>query len=286
MFESTDWDGTSQEVSPVGNIYYINTPAELAWIRVQTNNGNTFKDKTIVISGTFNFNSIQWTPIGNENSPFEGKIEITDCSLENFSCSIFTYSSNGIARACLFGMVKTDDVYISGLKVNEAIVSYSGYQTIYSGILFAELNITEGGNLIIENSSFTGKSSANKDINGGLISILTVDSNAKVNIRQIFIDLDIGGTIRYMEKMDVGGLIGKLTNNGTVNVFQCNIEGKMHGLGGLNTVNQTHPGTVGGIFGSVTNNSGAIIKVEQVALEFEAGTSCGSDYAAFMGTII
>jgi uncharacterized repeat protein (TIGR02543 family) len=286
LFESTDWDGTSQEVSPVGNTYYINTPAELTWIRIQTNNGNTFKDKTIVISGTFNFNSRQWTPIGTESHPFEGEIEIIDCLLENFSCSTSGYGYYGNARAGLFGIVETNNVYISGLEVNDAIVNCSGYQIVKSGILFAELNVTEGGNLVIEDSSFTGKSCADRDSNGGLISKLTINSGAKANIRQVFINLEIGGQIRYMERMNVGGLICELSNNGIVNIFQCIIEGNMQGLGGQNTVNQTHPGTVGGILGPVTNNSGAIITVEQVALDFEAATSCGSDYAAFMGTII
>lgn len=291
FFESTDWDGTSQdEVSPVGDTYYINTPAELAWIASETNSGNTFDGKSIVISGTFNFNSKQWTPIGydkyNGNRPFEGKIRIEDCTMENLYSYIGAGWSGNYLDAGLFGIVNTDEVYISGLKMNNAEVSCDGYHSVESGILFADINIKTNGAMRIEDSSFKGKSYANKQSSGGVIAKLKVGNQAKVDICQIDCNLDVGGEADYLKSMDAGGIVCVLVNSGEVLISQCNLEGKIYGLAGYNTVNQTHPGTVGGILGQVTNNSGATIYIDQIFTDFEAKAACGSGYSDIIGTII
>lgn len=291
FFESTDWDGKSQtEVLPVGDIYYINTPAELAWIASETNSGNTFAGKSIVISGTFNFNSKQWTPIGQDqyegDRPFEGKIKIEDCIMENLYSHIGAGWSGNYLEAGLFGIVNTDEVYISGLKMNNADVSCDGYHSVKSGMLFADIDIKSNGIMTIEDSSFRGKSYANQQLSGGVIAELTVGNQAKVDIRQIDCNLDVGGEADYLKSMDAGGIVCVLVNSGEVHISQCNLEGKIYGLAGYNTVNQTHPGTVGGILGQVTNNSGATVFIDQIATDFEAKAACGTGYYDIIGTII
>lgn len=287
IFESTDWDGeTITEVYPIDNTYYINTVSELAWVAEETNSGNTFKGKTIVLSGTLNFNTYSWTPIGSASRSFEGKIEIIDCDIINFKCRQTGAGYYAEVRSGVFGDVKTTDILVSEVTVNNADVYAFGYQTVNAGALFGKVQINQQGKLVIENSQFKGKVYAEADVTGGVIGALTVNASASVIIRDVEVDWDLGGSVKYLHSMNEGGIIGYVSNSGNIQITNCDVKGNFVALGGNGTVNQCHPGRAGGLIGYLANNNSGIVDIKEINSEFSAQTSSGDSYGCEIGSLI
>ena len=293
-FESTDWDGkTKTEVYPVGDIYYINTPAELAWLTTKNRNINYFKDKIIDISGTFNMNNKDFTPIGasfcNESLLNSEMSKVKEINLNNAKINEL--------KVCLFGISYVDSkngglfgsVLANTVKVKECIFSntnidqYNHYTENYVGTIFGSLQIEDGGSIEIDDNKFGGNVCARQVYTGGIIGRLILN-NGNCNIKNYYSTMNVGGTVQYLDSMTAGGIIGKLINNGKVNISACNVEGNIESEAGLNTVSQCHPGEVGGLIGRVENNG--IINIDKVNLDFSAHATCGSYDAAHIGTAI
>ena len=284
IFESTDWDGkTLTVVYPVGDTYYANTPAELAWIAEQSTS-NDFYGKHLVISGTLDFNKKNWTPIGTYDKAFMGSIEIVDCDINGFYCDRFSGGYYNQISSGLFSNVSTKEIFISNLNINNAKVVTTGYQKVISGILFGRLNILNDGCFTIQNSCFTGKTQNYQGTNGGLIGALYIDNSAQTTFEQVKIDLEIGGQIDYLDSMDVGGLIAYVENRGKFSILQCESTGTFTAIGGRNTVGQCHPGTVGGLIGQLYNYNS--LNMNQIFTNFTATTESGSYGQDYIGSLI
>ena len=64
-FAAEPWDGTVGTLpEPVGNVYTITTPQELAAVAQAVNSGNSFEGKVIELASDINLNEKNWTPIG------------------------------------------------------------------------------------------------------------------------------------------------------------------------------------------------------------------------------
>jgi hypothetical protein len=59
------WLGTAISVKrKTGGVYEIYSAEQLAWIAVQTRNGETFKKKTVKLMNDIDMAGKEWSPIG------------------------------------------------------------------------------------------------------------------------------------------------------------------------------------------------------------------------------
>lgn len=281
LFESTDWDGKSvTEVYPVDNTYYINMVSELAWIAKQTNAGNDFSEKKVVVSGEINFNSKSWTPIGNSNNPFKGSIYILDCEIHNFivRCSGSGYYSD--VRAGLFGEAISSDVKISQVKVINAYVYGSGYQTVKTGILFGKLQMSQGGKFLFEDSELSGKVEGKSDENGATIGYLKIPANSTATFKELKILVDVGGNADYLESLTSGGIVGHITGSGNLNISNISLTGNILAYYGQGYYHGYSGGLIGQLSGSLNT------RIELCSLRGEidgSGYANSSFFGGFVG---
>ncbi|WP_448903023.1 leucine-rich repeat protein [Eubacterium sp.] len=276
-FENLDWDGKSSvEVYPINGIYYIGTPAELRWVCNQSNNFSS--ETTIVIMGTLNFKSYNWTPIGNETNAFTAKIEMKDCLIKNFKSVISSGGFYSDVYVGIFGNVESDNIYIDNVKIENTNVYGSGYQTIDVGTLFGKVNLRDNGNINIKNSSFSGTVNGSEDKAGGIIGELNLGSNAVAKISDVSINENIGGSGGYDGRIS-GGVIASVKGSGKLIIDNSLINGSIKAI----TTYGYSNGKVGGLIGMT---SGALnIKITKCAVY---GTIDGQGYAnsSFFGGFI
>lgn len=78
------WDGKPGTLTPDadGN-YSISTPSELAALAAIVNGGNDLNGKTVTLRRDINLNNVNWTPIGNATTPFNGKFDGNGYTVSN-----------------------------------------------------------------------------------------------------------------------------------------------------------------------------------------------------------
>lgn len=184
-FISTDWDGKKvEEVVPIDDVYYIDTVAQLAWVSRQVSQGETFEGKTVYISGIFNFQKNQWTPIGSYSNDFCGKIVIKFCEINQFYRHLSSGYYYAELRNGLFGKVKTPYVSVENLSMNDVDVWTSGYQSVHVGALFGCLEVEKNGKINFENCKFSGSVYSNKGYDGGVIGYAIFKKMQCVNLKK------------------------------------------------------------------------------------------------------
>lgn len=78
------WDGKPGTLTPDadGN-YSISTPSELAALAAIVNGGDDLNGKTVTLRRDINLNNVNWTPIGNATTPFNGKFDGNGYTVSN-----------------------------------------------------------------------------------------------------------------------------------------------------------------------------------------------------------
>ena len=70
------WDGTSMTaITPIGDVYTVNSAAELRWVAQQNNVESGFAGKTIRLGANIDLAGYSWQPIGSATVPFAGTFE-------------------------------------------------------------------------------------------------------------------------------------------------------------------------------------------------------------------
>lgn len=163
------WNGKTAAVTPVGTVYEINTPEELAWIAEQVNGGNTFSGKTVKLMRDIDLGNKNWTPIGTNADAvyFAGTFDGGNNTVYN----LYVNQGAGYHAAGLFGAIRgtVKNLTVDGAKITN----------ISSGAA------TDNGTAVVVGSSYGNKNS--------LIDKVTVN-NATVNGNRY-----VAGIVGYMD---------------------------------------------------------------------------------------
>ena len=175
------WDGTSLEVVPVDNTYYITDPRQLAWISDQVNSGNSFEGKNVVLLTDINFGA---------NFERNGSLN-----------SGFAFTPIGVLSGYEFkGNFDGNNHKISNLYIKETGNSFTG--------LFGRFYGTEFKNLIVEDSYIYGELNDVGIIGGNSSGAPALEINNVKSINNIIVSKGNG----------LGGIVGQLSFG---NIYNC-----------------------------------------------------------------
>lgn len=269
------WDeGIVEEVIPEGNLYIVNNAAQLAWIGEQTNAGNDFAGKSIVLTADIDLDLQEWTPIGNNSNPFRGNFNGQNHTISNLKVTDSDYAG-------LFGALssKTATQTLTVSNLNIADVQIENAAT--GGALAGYIRTYKGANVKIENCTVSGTVGAKQA--GGLAGyILGGYSNSEICITGINskANIELDGT-----SASGGGITGEIRceaesgiDDGTVHVTDCKYNGTISGRSSW----------IGGIAGTAeVENQGEIViqhcKTEG-RLSFSSTGSAGGIVGELTGT--
>lgn len=271
-FVSLDWDGKSrQAVLPIDNTYYVGSVAELYWVL-----SHKSKASNVVISGILNFNSHDMPRYGSYDSPYtsQGKINIISAEFNNTN----SYNPNYWGTAKTIGLIdsaKLDELYIDGLSINSSYLSSAEVENhCYGGLLFGYLKINK--KMVCKNININDSNvNTTEGTCGGLFGCLYIDNNATATISRISTNYHLGGIVRYLESLVIGGVTGQLINYGEFNISHTDIKGNFETISGNNMLNKFYSGYVGGIIGCVDNSGN--INAEYIKSDFSAETHSSYD---------
>lgn len=207
------WDGVStQELKPVGDAYYIQTPFELAWVKKVTNEGiENFKGKTIYILKDLDMGEHEWGGIGTSAKPFYGSIEGNDKSISG----IKTTNSSCLG---VFGTIIADgELFIKNLNVESAKLTGNASS---AGMLIGCLDIKKDAKVKISNCNVSGTIDVGGcNAGGGLIGEVKASENTDISIMSVEVDaeIDIQRSAYTNFVNSAGGLIGSYYNQGQSN---------------------------------------------------------------------
>ena len=243
------WDeGTVEEVIPKGDLYIVDNAAQLAWIGEQTNAGNDFAGKSIVLTADIDLDLQEWTPIGNNNNPFRGNFNGQNHTISNLKVTNTDYAG-------LFGAISSkvaaQTVKVSNLKIKNVQISDANY----AGVLASYVRVYKGTNIQIVNCTVSGEVKGEKEIGGLLGFVYGGDNNSKIEINNINSKVNIS----VSNSGSGGGITGRIrceddnenTYNGKINIKDCRYSGSVSGTNG---------GWIGGIAGrAAINNQGEVM---------------------------
>lgn len=250
------WDGVSvQEVIPQNDVYYIETPAELAWVMKVTNDGiEDFAGKTIFILNDLDLGGCEWDGIGNSSHPFKGNIEGNGCTIRDIK------QEKQVSYLGFIRVITVDNnLFIKNLNIENA--EFSGNAT-YSGILAGHINLKSGTTINISKVNVDGILNASGCLfGGGLVGRIYSKSNAKINIEDVKVSGNLSVSYYMLNNSitNLGGLVGYCDNPyGAINISGCD-----SAIDKNATAEGRTGAYVGGIFGGCNGNG---IELNRVAV--------------------
>lgn len=226
-FPESSWDGEkTEEITPQGKTYVIETAAQLAWVSQEVADGNKFAGCRLKLAADIDLNNQPWTPIGNGSSSFYGSFDGQGHTIRNLQMNQELQKGHKFG---LFGSVKAravgQDIYIRNLTIEDAQMDYGDDQ----GILAGEVNCDLSANLVIENCHTSGS------VKGGTVSGLIGVVYGGATGSQITIT-DCTSKAEIVTSGNGGGLIGRIstfsgTNNGSIVVKECKFQGSTGSTG-------------------------------------------------------
>lgn len=305
--ELQGWDGTTEEIIPVGDTYTVSNAKQLAWISEQVNSGsNNFEGKQVVLGNDINMgakfdsegnlldsNSHAFTVIGqNANYAFKGNLEGNNHIIYNL------YINNTGNFVGLFGRYY-------GTEVKNLVVANSFVKGGTAGIGIIGGNRNDSPLLNIENVK-----SINNNITGGYAVAGIIGQLANGHIKNCYSSSTVTSILTsYGNAAGIVGLSGK-GNRSTIenNINAGTINCSAYGCGGIvgycndiscgkinNNINNgdiiSNAYYVGGIVGGVYNtevknniNNGIIIgEVESIG--GIVGIDNGNGISEYIGNI-
>ncbi len=212
-------EGEVEEIVPEGNLYVVNTAAQLAWIAEQTLAGNDFAGKEIILAADIDLESQEWIPIGDNKNPFRGNFDGKNHKISNLLVSKSNYAG-------LFGAISaktaTKTVYIRNLKlanvqIEDAVAGggLSGYVRAFKGADIQILNCT------------VNETIAGSEVGGLTGIVLGGENGTEIVLKNIRSNCVIENT------KNGGGIIGRITSGdedydsytGMVAVEDCKYNG-------------------------------------------------------------
>ena len=183
------WDGTTvTEPAQVDGVYQIGTAEELAWFAAKVNDG-TAAAANAVLTADIDLNNKEWTPIGNDDNPYEGTFDGADHRVSNLSIT------KGGVYAALFGYASGGAIKNITVSGKIAIDGYTDYSSDL-GYIYA--------------AGVVGWACANLD---------NCHNEVDVNLKNIKVTNScIGGVAASFGTMDQGYTMVACTNKGNIYV--------------------------------------------------------------------
>ena len=242
----SDWDGKELEkITPVGNTYVVKTAAQLAWLAQQTSAGNTFACKKILLDADIDLAGYEWTPIGNNTTPFRGSFDGQGHTISNLTVT----GSDTVTRCGLFGGLSAWHAGVDMVIENIHLESVNITGAEYGGGITGYARVYKGCNLTIRGCTVTGEISG--QYAGGVAGqIIGGYANSRIMIDDIECECDVTASTNG------GGIVGNVKQAGyqwasvgaiagEVSIYGCTNDGTIQGTGTY--------GTVGGILGKSEN---------------------------------
>ena len=273
------WDGVStKEVTPVGDVYEISTPDELAWVAQQVNSKtNTFAGKTVKLLKNIDLGNKNWTPIGtngdNAKGCFQGTFDGNGKTISNLYVDLTATPVN--RSAGLFGATR-NNVTIKNFTIDGAVIKNlipgaatdNGTAVVVGSLTYGEAGVVE--NVTVRNATVEG----NRYVAGitgyarGTVKGCTIDGLTLVATPD-----NLGGSYDNGDK--AGGIAGYLNGDATISgntVTNFSIKGYRDIGGIVGCISKTasiigNTATDGTVtidqttnsYGSKTPNAGAIV---------------------------
>lgn len=244
--------------------YMITSENDLRLFAYSVNNGNSFKNKTVVLMTDIDLKNEYWTPIGKENKPFEGTFDGNGHTISNL-----TTGRSWICDVGLFGLTKNGE--IKDLTVHNAkitgyldvgVVAGTPYTSKYTNISvtghvevngYAYVGGVGGKNAYadwtditvdVDNTSYVkANSEGYRTYVGGIVGFMGEGNHVMKNVSS---NIDVTGST-----CDVGGIVGIAHYDNTF--INCSSSGN------VTLVNATDAGDqleIGGIAGVWHNENG------------------------------
>ncbi|BCI59913.1 hypothetical protein [Solibaculum mannosilyticum] len=217
--ETTDTDWFEQ-ADPDAPSYELDSPEALAGLAQLVEQGTSFKDKTIELTGDVSLGNQEWTPIGNNSHPFEGTFDGNGNTVKNLNPT----TNEGYTG--LFGTLDNaavQDVTISGGTVDAT--------TGKTGVLAGQSKGSTIQNVTVDGVTVNGKPS-DDSYTGGIVGEGYTGTIDGCTVKNSTIT---GGNF-------LGGISGQgyaKINNCTVE--SCQITGSSWKVGGI--IGQLNEGT-------------------------------------------
>ena len=195
------WDGTVGTKYVYGDgskekPYLISNGKELAYLREQVNNGNSYNGKYFSVVSDIDLNNKEWTPIGTPDNPFNGIFDGAGYEILNATITSATsFSSDDDKCYGLFGVIGNGSTrsVIKNLEVANFTIKFAGSGNSPSTSWYdneeAKVNI----------GTIAGRMLNNSTIENVIVKNSTISSTSSFKIRGDF-------------QLFVGGIAGQATN--------------------------------------------------------------------------
>jgi len=270
----SEWTaGVTEKITPAGNTYIVQTAGQLAWVAAQTQEGNSFQGKKILLAADIDLDGQMWTPIGSWAHPFRGDFDGQNHLISNLTVSGET--TDGWAG--LFGYVSNNvggwKMAIQNIRIENAkVLNPSSGGSALIGRLYAG----QGAEVAVQNCTVNGVMEGSTI--GGAIGMLVCDAAAQVTVQNI----DSSCTMKTGGRG--GGICGKgefhseftykenKESAGNITIKECTFEGTLKGTGRY--------GAFGGIISEVDASDRGVLLVERCRTE---GVINSSNYVSSGG---
>lgn len=153
------WDGepsTDVTPNPLGD-YEIATAADLLWFSNEVNGGKNFSGETVVLTADIDLAYVEWPPIGNATTTFQGTFDGDGHIINNLV--VTADLTNADANNCkgLFGNMDNNGT-IKNFTINNALVSGSHFVAVVCGrpYIGAIENVNVTGHVELNGDRYTG----------------------------------------------------------------------------------------------------------------------------------
>lgn len=196
------WDGTVGTKYVYGDgskekPYLISNGKELAYLREQVNNGNSYNGKYFSVVSDIDLNNKEWTPIGTPDNPFNGIFDGAGYEILNATITSSTSFSSGDDKCYgLFGVIGNGSTrsVIKNLEVANFTIKFAG-----SGNSPSSSGWDDGGEAKVNIGTIAGRMLNNSTIENVIVKNSTISSTSSFKIRGDF-------------QLFVGGIAGQATN--------------------------------------------------------------------------
>lgn len=236
-------EGDGSEGSP----YLIKTTDDLDALAISVNNGNSYSEEYFKLENDLSYTNKSYTPIGTEDSPFEGNFDGNGKTISNITINEPNKDYIGV-----FGYVSGYSSYVENLKLSDCtffgrdfVGGIAGYSEESISCCFNN-NVSVSGTNTVGGiagyfSDYMSECRHSGSVSGTTCEIGGIAGNNQGNISGCYCNATITG----VEDADmIGGIAGSLCEG---NIWDCIYEGTITGNTGS---------SIGGILGeNMTNES-------------------------------
>ena len=193
------WDGISREVIvPIGSLYEIRTPAQLAWLAEKGSYTNT---ESYTLHSDINLGKHIWTPIGDDSTVFRGSFDGGNHIIRGLNLEL----PNGQENTGLFGFVSgvntTDKAEIKNLKIqiNDNFITETF--SPYAGVLMGSSKDTKINNISIIGDLTINSNHLSAQCNvGGIVG--RAEEGTEITYSSVSINMD--ATAKHNINVEIG----------------------------------------------------------------------------------